>query len=162
MLPTEVTLVPIYLIFRNLGWLDSYRPLIIPYWFGGAFYIFLLRQFFMTIPNELDDAAKIDGATFFDIYWRIIMPLSKPALATVAIFSFYDSWNDFRGPLIYLNSDTLLTLPVGLNQYMSTLGNTHWNYLMAATLLTLIPPLLIFFFTQRFFIQGAILTGLKG
>jgi ABC-type glycerol-3-phosphate transport system permease component len=162
MLPSEVTLVPVYLIFRNLGWLDSYRPMIIPYWFGGAFYIFLLRQFFMTIPTELDDAAKIDGATYFDLYWRIIMPLSKPALATVAIFSFYDSWNDFRSPLIYLNSDTLLTLPVGLNQYMSTLGNTHWNFLMAATLLTLIPPLLIFFFTQRFFIQGAILTGLKG
>ena len=162
MLPTEVTLVPVYLTFRYLGWLDSYRPLIIPYWFGGAFYIFLLRQFFMTIPTELDDAAKIDGATWFDIYWRIIIPLAKPALATVAIFSFYDAWNDFRGPLIYLNSDKLLTLPVGLNQYMSTLGNTHWNYLMAATLLTLLPPLIIFFFAQRFFIQGAILTGLKG
>jgi ABC-type glycerol-3-phosphate transport system permease component len=162
MLPSEVTLVPIYLTMRVLGWLDSFRPLIIPYWFGGAFYIFLLRQFFMTIPTELDDAAKIDGATFFDIYWRIVLPLSKPALATVAIFSFYDSWNDFRSPLIYLNTDTLLTLPVGLNQYMSTLGNTHWNYLMAASLLTLLPPLLIFFFAQRFFIQGAILTGLKG
>lgn len=162
MLPSEVTLVPVYLTMRYLGWLDSFRPLIIPYWFGGAFYIFLLRQFFMTIPTELDDAAKIDGATFFDIYWRIVLPLSKPALATVAIFSFYDSWNDFRSPLIYLNTDTLLTLPVGLNQYMSTLGNTHWNYLMAASLLTLLPPLLIFFFAQRFFIQGAILTGLKG
>jgi ABC-type glycerol-3-phosphate transport system permease component len=162
MLPSEVTLVPVYLIMRNLGWLDSYRPLIVPYWFGGAFYIFLLRQFFMTIPSELDDAAKIDGATFWDIYWRIMLPLSRPALATVAIFSFYDSWNDFRSPLIYLNSDNLLTLPVGLSSYMSTLGNTHWNYLMAASLLTLIPPLLIFFFTQRFFIQGAILTGLKG
>ena len=162
MLPTEVTLVPIYLTMRYLGWLDSFRPLIIPYWFGGAFYIFLLRQFFMTIPTELDDAAKIDGATFFDIYWRIVIPLSKPALATVAIFSFYDSWNDFRGPLIYLNSQNLLTLPLGLSHFMSQLGNTHWNYLMAATLLTLIPPLLIFFFAQRFFIQGAVLTGLKG
>jgi ABC-type glycerol-3-phosphate transport system permease component len=162
MLPSEVTLVPVYLIFRNLGWLDSYRPLIVPYWFGGAFYLFLLRQFFMTIPTELDDAAKIDGATFFDLYWRIMLPLSKPALATVAIFSFFDAWNDFRSPLIYLNSDNLLTLPVALSQYMSTLGNTHWNYLMAATLLTLIPPLAIFFFAQRFFIQGAVLTGLKG
>jgi len=162
MLPSEVTLVPVYLTFRYLGWLDSFRPLIIPYWFGGAFYIFLLRQFFTTIPTELDDAAKIDGATWFDIYWRIILPLSKPALATVGIFSFYDSWNDFRGPLIYLNSQNLLTLPLGLSHYMSQLGNTHWNYLMAATLLTLIPPLLIFFFAQRFFIQGAVLTGLKG
>ncbi len=115
MLPTEVTLVPIYLIFRTLGWLDSYAPLIIPSWFGGgAVYIFLLRQFFMTLPTELDDAAKIDGAGFLNIYASIIMPLAKPALATVAIFSFYDAWNDFRGPLIYLNTETLYTIPIGL------------------------------------------------
>lgn len=162
MLPTEVTLVPVYLIMKTLGWLDSYRPLIIPYWFGGAFYIFLLRQFFMTIPTELDDAAKIDGATFFDIYWRIMLPLSKPALATVAIFSFFDSWNDFRGPLIYLNTTSLYTIPVGLRLYMSALANTHWNYLMASTVLSIIPPLVIFFTCQRYFVQGAILTGLKG
>ena len=162
MLPSEVTLVPIYLTWRSFHALDLYWPLIVPYWTGGAFYIFLLRQFFTTIPTELDDAAKIDGATYWDLYWRIMLPLSKPALATVAIFAFYDSWNDFRNPLIYLNNGNLLTLPVGLNQYMSTIGNSHWNYLMAATLLTVIPPLLIFFFAQRFFIQGAILTGLKG
>jgi ABC-type glycerol-3-phosphate transport system permease component len=162
MLPTEVTLVPVYLIWRNLHAIDTWWPLIVPYWTGGAFYIFLLRQFFMTIPVELDDAAKIDGATWFDIYWRIIIPLSKPALATVAIFAFYDSWNDFRSALIYLNTDTLYTLPMGLAQYMGLMGNTKWNYLMAATLLTLLPPLLIFFFAQRYFIQGAILTGIKG
>jgi multiple sugar transport system permease protein len=163
MLPQEVTLVPVYLLFKWLGWLDSYRPLFVPAWFGGgAFYIFLLRQFFMTLPTELDDAAKIDGANFFDIYARILMPLAKPALATVAIFSFYDSWNDFRGPLIYLNSQTLYTIPIGLRLYMSALANTHWNFLMAATLLSIIPPLLLFFTSQRYFIQGAILTGLKG
>jgi len=163
MLPQEVTLVPVYLLFKTLGWLDSYRPLIVPYWFGGsAFYIFLLRQFFMTLPTELDDAAKIDGATLFDIYWRIVLPLSKPALATVAIFSFFDSWNDFRSPLIYLNTTDLYTIPMALRLYMSALANTHWNYLMAATLLSVIPPLVIFFTSQRYFVQGAVLTGLKG
>lgn len=163
MLPSEVTLVPVYLIFRYLNWLDSYRPLIMPAWFGGgAFYIFLLRQFFMTLPTELDDAAKIDGASFFNIYASIIMPLAKPVLATVAIFAFYDSWNDFRGPLIYLNSEALYTIPIGLRLYMSALANTHWNYLMAATLLSIIPPIALFFTSQRFFIQGAVLTGLKG
>ena len=163
MLPQEVTLVPIYLLFKSLGWLDSYRPLIVPSWFGGsAFYIFLLRQFFMTIPTELDDAAKMDGASLLDIYWRIILPLAKPALATVAIFSFYDSWNDFRGPLIFLNTQTLYTIPIGLRLFMSAMSNTHWNYLMAATLMSIAPPLLIFFTSQRYFVQGAILTGLKG
>ena len=163
MLPTEVTLVPVYLLFTKLGWINTYWPLFLPSWFGGgAFYIFLLRQFFMTLPTELDDAAKIDGANYLVLYAKILMPLAKPALATVAIFSFYDSWNDFRGPLIYLNSETLYTIPIGLRLYMSALANTHWNYLMAATLLSIIPPLLLFFTSQRFFIQGAILTGLKG
>jgi ABC-type glycerol-3-phosphate transport system permease component len=163
MLPGEVTLVPVYLLFRSLGWLDTYQPLIVPSWFGGgAFYIFLLRQFFMSLPIELDDAAKIDGASLFQIYWRIIMPLSGPALATVAIFSFFTNWNSFQAPLIYLNTAEKYTLPVALRLYMSTLGNTHWNYLMAATLVSIIPPLVLFFFSQRFFIEGAVLTGVKG
>lgn len=162
MLPEEVTIVPVYLLFKNLGWLDTYKPLIVPSWFGGsAFYIFLLRQFFMTIPTDLDDAARIDGASLFDIYWRIILPLSKPALATVAIFSFLSNWNSFRDPLIYLNTSDLYTIPVGLRLYMSTMGNTHWNYLMAATMVSIIPPMIIFFTSQRYFIQGAVLTGLK-
>jgi ABC-type glycerol-3-phosphate transport system permease component len=162
MLPEEVTLVPVYLLFKNLGWLDTYRPLIVPSWFGGsAFYIFLLRQFFLTIPTDLDDAAKIDGANLFDIYARIIMPLSKPALATVAIFSFFSNWNSFRDPLIYLNTSELYTIPVGLRLYLSAMGNTHWNYLMAATIMAIIPPLIIFFTSQRYFVQGAVLTGLK-
>jgi ABC-type glycerol-3-phosphate transport system permease component len=162
MLPEEVTLVPVYLLFKYLGWLDTYRPLIVPSWFGGsAFYIFLLRQFFLTIPTDLDDAAKIDGASLFDIYARIIIPLSKPALATVAIFSFFSNWNSFRDPLIYLNTSDFYTIPVGLRLYLSALGNTHWNYLMAATLMSIIPPLVIFFTSQRYFVQGAVLTGLK-
>jgi ABC-type glycerol-3-phosphate transport system permease component len=163
MLPGEVTLVPIYLLFRNLGWLDTYLPLIVPSWFGGsAFYIFLLRQFFLTLPTELDDAAKIDGASLLHIYARIVMPLSKPALATVAIFSFFTHWNSFLLPLIYLNTSEKYTLPVGLRLYLSTLSNSHWNYLMAATLVAILPPLALFFISQRFFIEGAVLSGVKG
>jgi multiple sugar transport system permease protein len=163
MLPSEVTLVPIYLIFRQLGWLDTYLPLIVPSWLGGsAFYIFLLRQFFMTLPTELDDAAKIDGANLFDIYWRIIMPLSKPALASVAIFAFFSHWNNFQGPLIYLTTMDKFTIPIGLRLYLSTIGNAHWNFLMAATLVSILPPIALFITSQRFFVEGAVLTGVKG
>lgn len=164
MLPGEVTLVPIYLIFRWLGWLDTYGPLIVPSWFGGsAFYIFLLRQFFMTLPTELDDAAKIDGASLFSIYWRILMPLSKPALASVAVFAFFSNWSNFQAPLIYLTTIEKFTIPVGLRLYLSTIGNNmHWNYLMAATIVSIIPPIVIFFTSQRFFVEGSVLTGVKG
>ena len=163
MLPGEVTLVPVYLFFRKLGWLDTYLPLVVPSWFGSnAFYIFLLRQFFLTLPTELDDAAKIDGASLFHIYARIVMPLSKPALASVAIFAFFAHWNSFLPPLIYLNSSEKYTLPVGLRLFLSTLSNSHWNYLMAATVVAIIPPLALFFFAQRYFIEGAVLTGVKG
>lgn len=164
MLPGEVTLVPIYLIFRWLDWLDTYGPLIVPSWFGGsAFYIFLLRQFFMTLPTELDDAAKIDGASLFSIYWRILMPLSKPALASVAVFAFFSNWSNFQAPLIYLTTIEKFTIPVGLRLYLSTIGNNmHWNYLMAATIVSIIPPIVIFFTSQRFFVEGAVLTGVKG
>jgi multiple sugar transport system permease protein len=163
MLPQEVTLVPVYLLFRNLGWLDTYRPLIVPSWFGGgAFYIFLLRQFFMTLPTELDDAAKIDGANLFTIYWRILLPLAKPALASVAIFAFFANWNSFQSALIYLNTMEKYTLPIGLRLYLSSFGKTHWNYLMAATVVSILPPLLVFFTSQRYFVEGAVLTGVKG
>lgn len=163
MLPGEVTLVPTYLIFRNVGWLDTYYPLIVPSWLGGsAFYIFLLRQFFLTLPLELDDAAKIDGANLLDIFLRIVLPLAKPGLATVAIFAFFNHWNAFQSPLIYLNTMEKYTIPIGLRLYLSTMGNAHWNYLMAATLIAITPPLLIFFTMQRQFVQGAVLTGLKG
>lgn len=163
MLPGEVTLVPVYLLFRNLGWLDTYAPLIVPSWFGGsAFYIFLLRQFFLTLPTELDDAAKIDGANLFTIYWRILLPLARPALASVAIFAFFSHWNNFQGALIYLNTIDKYTIPVGLRLYLSTIQNSHWNYLMAATVVSIIPPILLFFTSQRYFVEGAVLTGVKG
>jgi ABC-type glycerol-3-phosphate transport system permease component len=162
MLPGEVTLVSTYLIFKFLGWLDSYNPLIVPAYFGSAFYIFMLRQFYMTLPVELDDAAKIDGCGYFGTYARIILPLSKPALATVAIFSFFDSWNSFQAPLIYLNSMEKYTLSVGLTFFHDQYMGTPWNQMMAASLLVMIPCLVVFFFAQRTFIQGAVLTGLKG
>jgi ABC-type glycerol-3-phosphate transport system permease component len=163
MLPGEVTLVPVYLIWRNLGMLDTYAPLVLPSWLGGsAFYIFMLRQFYLTLPLELDDAAKIDGASLFDIFLRIVVPLSKPALATVAIFSFFTHWNNFQEPLIYLNTMEKYTVPLGLRLYLSSMGNAHWNWLMAATLVTIVLPLAVFFVAQRYFVQGAVLTGLKG
>ncbi len=163
MLPYVVTLVPVYLLFRALHWVDTYAPLIVPQWLGGgAFYIFMLRQFFMTIPMELDDAAKIDGCGFFGIYWRLVLPLSKPALATVGIFAFYGNWNDFLGPLIYLNSMDKFTLPLGLSFFVNVRGMTYWNLLMAASVLVLIPCLVLFFAGQRYFVQGIALTGLKG
>ncbi len=162
MLPGEVKLVSTYLIFKNLGWLDTYNPLIVPAYFGNAFYIFMLRQFYMTLPLELDDAAKIDGCGYFGIYANIILPLSKPALATVAIFSFFDTWNSFQGPLIYINSMEKYTLPVGLSFFHDQYMGTPWNQMMAASLLVMIPCLVVFFLAQRTFIQGAVLTGLKG
>jgi len=162
MLPGEVTLVSTYLIFKNLGWLDTYNPLIVPTYFGNAFFIFLLRQFFMTLPVELDDAAKIDGCGYFGIFARIVLPLSKPALATVAIFSFFETWNAFQGPLIYLNTMEKYTLPVGLTFFHDQYMGTPWNQMMAASLLTMVPCLVVFFFGQRTFIQGAVLTGIKG
>lgn len=162
MLPREVTLVSTYLIFKAFGWLDTYNPLIVPAYFADAFYVFLLRQFYMTIPIELDDAAKIDGCDYFGIYSRIVLPLSKPALATVAIFSFFDSWNSFQAPLIYLNTMEKYTIPVGLNFFLSQYGSTPWNQMMAASVMAMIPCLVVFFFAQRTFIQGTVLTGLKG
>ena len=162
MLPGEVTLVSTYLIFKFLGWLDTYNPLIVPAYFGSAFYIFMLRQFYLTLPIELDDAAKIDGCGYLGIFTRIILPLSKPGLATVAIFSFFDTWNAFQAPLIYLNTMEKYTLSVGLTFFHDQYMGTPWNQMMAASLLTMIPCLVVFFFAQRTFIQGAVLTGLKG
>jgi ABC-type glycerol-3-phosphate transport system permease component len=163
MLPGIVTLVPTYLLFRWLGWLDTYRPLFIPYWFGGgAFNIFLLRQFFMTIPRDLDEAATIDGCGFFDIYWRIIVPLSMPGHATVAIFAFYAHWNEFFAPLIYLSSFEKYTLSVGLRFFQGAYNVIQWHWLMAISLVAMLPCLLIFLLFQRQFVQGVVLTGLKG
>jgi multiple sugar transport system permease protein len=162
MIPYAVLLIPHYIMFRSLGWIDSYLPLTVPVWFGGgAFNIFLLRQFFRTIPAELSDAARIDGASELGIYWRIIMPLAGPALATVAIFTVLNTWNDFLGPLVYISSQDKFTLALGLAQFRG-LYATQWQYLMAASTVVVVPTLVLFFLAQRYFIQGVVLTGMKG
>jgi len=162
MVPYQVLMIPQFLLFKRLDWLNSYLPLIVPTYFGSPFLIFLLRQFFRGIPRDLDEAAKVDGANHLIIFWRIIMPLSKPAIASVAIFSFMYHWNDYLGPLIYLNDNNLYPASLGLAQYTASFGGTEWNYLMAASLVTLLPCLVVFFIGQRFFVQGITVTGIKG
>lgn len=161
MIPYPVTIIPLYLIFNILGWIDSFKPLWIQSWFAGAFYVFLLRQFFLSIPRELEDAAKIDGCSYFGIYWRIILPLVKPALTTVAIFSFMGAWNDFIGPLIFINSTNKMTIALGLSFFLRAYGG-EFHLMLAASTVMIVPVLLLFFFTQRYFIRGIVLTGLKG
>lgn len=161
MLPYPVTMIPIYLGFTTLGWVNTFLPLIVPAFFGSPFYIFLLRQFFLTLPAELEDAARVDGANTLQIIWHIILPISKPALATVAIFTFQASWNDFLGPLIYLHDQTKYTVSLGLNFFRSSY-DVRWGYLMAASLVTMLPVIIVFFLAQRYFIEGITLTGMKG
>jgi ABC-type glycerol-3-phosphate transport system permease component len=161
MLPGQVTMIPQFVLWKSLGWYNTLRPLWVPSWFGGAFFIFLLRQFFMTIPKELEDAAKIDGCGFFGIYWRIMLPLAGPAMATVAIWSFMGAWNEFVGPLVYLSDERLFPLSLGLNQFRQEQAN-ELAMLMAASTLMMLPVIAVFFFCQRYFIQGVTLTGLKG
>lgn len=162
MVPYVVLMVPQFVIFSRMHWIDTFLPLTVPYFFGGgAFNIFLLRQFFRTIPEELADAARIDGCSEFGIYARIIMPLAKPALITVAIFTFMGTWNDFMGPLLYLNSPQRFTISIGLATFRSVL-NTRWELLMAASAATTLPILVVFFAAQRYFVQGIVLSGLKG
>ncbi len=161
MLPYQVTLIPLFIVFRQLHWVGDFRPLIFPAFFGSALYIFLLRQFFLTLPMELSEAARIDGANELRIYWEIILPLAKPALATVAIFEFIARWRDYLGPLIYLNNQNLYTLSLGIYQYRSEHG-AEWGLLMAASVLITLPIILLFFFLQKTFVQGIALTGIKG
>ncbi|MEZ4869799.1 MAG: carbohydrate ABC transporter permease [Caldilineaceae bacterium] len=161
MIPYAVTLIPTFLIFRRLGWVGTYNPLTIPALFGDAFSIFLLRQFYMTIPQELSEAARMDGASEYAIYWRIILQLAKPALATVALFTFMYNWNDLLGPLIYLSDKNTYTLALGMNGFFSRAG-TEWALLMAASTVMILPIIILFFFAQRTFIQGVTLTGIKG
>ena len=160
-MPQEVLIIPQYILFTQLGWNNTHLPLMVPAWFGWAFFIFLLRQFFMGIPSELVDAALIDGAGHLQILLRIFIPLSKPALATVAIFAFIGNWNNFLGPLIYLRSEHLHTLPLGLQAFQGYYGNTDWQYMMAIATISLIPVLVIFFFGQKLFVQGIALSGVK-
>jgi multiple sugar transport system permease protein len=162
MVPFPVTMVPLYALFRDLGWIGTFRPLWIPAWFGGAFNIFLLRQFFRTIPFELSEAGRIDGCSEWGIFRQVILPLSRPALAVVALFQFMYTWNDFLGPLIYLLDQKTFTLSLGLQFYQSQHGGTQWHLLMAASTIVVLPIIVLFFFTQKQFIQGIAVTGLKG
>lgn len=169
MIPYHVTLIPTYILFNTLGWVDTFLPLIVPNFLGlGAFYIFLLRQFFLTIPREMDDAARIDGCSTLGIYWRITLPLSKPALATVAIFTFLEQWNDFLAPIIYLNSPQKHTLAIAMQFYRQQASGAGfgpvrtWSHLMVVSILVMLPCLILFFFAQRYFIQGVVVSGVKG
>jgi len=162
MIPPQVTIIPLFVIFRELHWLNTYKPLIVPsYLTGWPFFIFLMRQFFLSIPNDFSEAAKVDGATHFRIYMNIILPLAKPALAVVAIFGFLLHWNDFFGPLIYLTEDWKSNLALGLAIFASKHPN-EWGALMAVSLVMLIPTVLVFIFCQRYFVEGITLTGIKG
>ena len=162
MLPYAVTLIPTFIIWSKLGFTNTIVPLTLPAWFGGGmFNIFLLRQFFRGIPRDLDEAAMLDGANPLRILWDIIIPLSRPALITVGVFSFLGTWNDFLNPLIYLNDESKFTLALGLTQFKG-LYNSEWGLLMAASTVVLLPVLVLFFFAQRYFVQGIAVTGLKG
>jgi ABC-type glycerol-3-phosphate transport system permease component len=161
MIPREVTIIPRFLMFSWFGMTNTLWPLVLPAWFGYAFFIFLLRQFFMGIPLDLDNAARIDGANNWQILTQVIIPLSQPALASVAIFSFIGNWSNLLDPLIYLRSTELYTLALGLNLFRGQ-NFTQFNLLMAVSIITLIPVLLVFFFSQKLFVQGVSLTGMGG
>ncbi|GAB2589700.1 carbohydrate ABC transporter permease [Kribbella endophytica] len=162
MLPYAVTLIPTFLFWQKIGMVNTYVPLVLPSFFGTAvFNIFLLRQFFLSITYELDESAYIDGASPFQVYWRIILPLSKPALAVVGVFTFLGVWNDYLGPLIYLNDSDKYTLAMGLASFQGTY-TAQWGYLMAAAAVVLLPIVLLFAFAQKYFVEGIALTGLKG
>lgn len=160
MLPPHITLIPQFIMFKWLGWIDSFLPLIVPTFFGGPYLTFLVRQYLLAIPRELDDAARIDGCSDFGLYWRIIMPLAKPAILIVVIFVFNGTWNEFLLPLIYLHNPNLFTLALGLRMFQGE-ASTSWNLLMAASLLSMLPVIILFFVTQRHFIQGIVFTGVK-
>jgi len=161
MLPDTVTMIPKFYMFSQFGWINTFYPLIIPLFFGKAYFIFLLRQFFMSIPADLEEAAKIDGASTFGILWRVILPLTLPAIVTITIFQFNDSWKDFMQPILYLSKPDLYTLTLGINFFKSQ-NNVQWNYLMAASVVTMLPSLVFYFVGQRYFVESITLTGMKG
>ena len=161
MLPFAVTLIPLYVIWNKVGITNSLLPLIIPCWFGNAFHIFLLRQFFMSIPHELDESAKIDGASHFRIWLNLIIPISRPVLVVVVLFSFLNIWNDFLGPLVYLNDGEKYTISVGLQLFIGTY-KAEWNLMMAAACVVVIPVIIVFLIGQRYFIEGITMSGIKG
>ena len=168
MLPVEVTLIPLYLLFAKIGWMDSFKPLIVPSFFGGgAFLIFLIRQFFMSIPIDLDEAARIDGAGYLRIFWQILMPLSVPVVATAAVLTFIGEWNSFLHPFIFLNTKTKYTLAIGIRYFQAVSGNTDdaepkFHLLMAASIMMTAPIILLFFLAQKYLVQGIVMSGIKG
>jgi len=164
MVPYTVTLIPTFILFKQFGWIDTFFPLIVPFWFGGgAFNIFLLRQFFRTIPMELDESARLDGASSWRIFVEIVLPLSKPAIAVVTVFGFLSHWNDFFGPLVYLNSEDHRTLALGLTALQGLAwGRDATHLVMAVSVIMIAPIIVLFFLAQRTFIEGIVLTGLKG
>jgi multiple sugar transport system permease protein len=161
MVPGQVTMIPTFILFNALGWVNTHYPLMVPAWFGGAFGTFLIRQFFFTVPQEYSDAAAIDGAGHLSIFWRIYMPLAKPVLATLALFTFMNHWNEFLLPVIYLTDQSKLTLTVGLSTFRQQYS-TLYHYLMAGTLLSIIPIFVLFVLLQKYFVRGIVMSGLKG
>lgn len=161
MLPQQVTMIPLFILFSKLGWINSYKPLIVPQFFANAFYVFMLRQFFTTIPRDLDDAARIDGCGVLGLFWRIMLPLAAPAVGIVAIFEFTGSWNWFLGPLIYLSKMETFPLALALS-YLNASYRKLWAELMVVSFIAMLPPLLLFFVAQKAYIQGIVVTGVKG
>lgn len=160
MLPPHVTMIPQFIMFKQFGWIDTFLPLIVPQFFGGPYLTFLARQFFMTLPRDLDDAARIDGCSNFAVFWRIIMPMSAPVVAMVVVFTFNGQWNEFLNALIYLQNSRNFTLALGLRMFQGEAA-ASWHLLMAASLLTMLPVLALFFAAQKYFIQGVVFTGVK-
>jgi multiple sugar transport system permease protein len=161
MIPAIVTFIPVFVLFKNLGWLGGYAPLIVPAFFGNAFWIFMMRQFFQNMPDELSDAARVDGASEFIVFLRIMLPLVRPALVVMAVFTFVWTWHEFFGPLIYLSDQDQYPLSLGLYAFRSR-RTTEWGLLMAGAVLTTLPLIILFFVAQRQFLEGIKLTGLKG
>jgi ABC-type glycerol-3-phosphate transport system permease component len=161
MLPSQVTMIPLFLLFSKLGWVNTYKPLILPAFFGSAYFVFLLRQFYATIPRELDDASRIDGCGILGTFFRIILPMSKPAIGITAIFAFSWTWNEFMGPLIYLSKMETFPLALALT-YLRGTYRVLWSELMVASMVAMTPPIILFFVAQRYYIQGIVITGVKG
>lgn len=164
MIPYQLRMIPIFVLMKKLGWVNTHKALIVPGFFGSAFGIFLLRQFFLTFPQELEDVARLDGCSSFSIYWRIFLPLSKPVLATLGIFVFMTQWNDLLGPAIFLHSWEKMTVTIGLAAFQGSASRAspHWNLLMGGALLSIIPILIIYVVGQKYFVRGIVTTGLKG
>jgi len=161
MIPPTVIIAPQYLLFKHLGWIGTFAPLWVPAWFGSAFSIFLLRQFFLTIPRELDEAAAIDGCSSLGIFWRVILPVARPALVVVALLAFIGSWNDFAGPLIFINQPHMYTVSLGVYMFQSQHGQTPWNLSLAASVIAVVPVLAVFLLAQKAIIEGVATQGLK-